>query len=62
MLEWTMPRRGDYLRLIPAEKAIIEAMHAVELVGAAIELTDVVITLSAALNLLADYVDAHPST
>jgi hypothetical protein len=50
-------RRADVTRFTPAEKAIYEAMIAVEAVGADVRLTRAVIALQTARNHVADYVD-----
>jgi hypothetical protein len=52
-------RRIDILRMTPAEKAITDAMAAVEKVGAHWMLTDAVVLLEQARNKVADYVDAE---
>ena len=57
-----IPRRCRLDKNTPAEIAIRKAVHEVELVGAAPDLTDVVIALDKAREKLADYVDADPLT
>jgi hypothetical protein len=52
------PRRCDTLQHTPAEKAICDAMAAVESVGAHPLLTDAVALLDQARNKVADYVDS----
>jgi hypothetical protein len=53
----SIPRRIQLLRLTPAEKAIADAVQAVEDVGAHPWLTDAVILLQQARDKVADYVD-----
>lgn len=52
-----VPRRCDINRYTPAEKAIREAMGAVEEMGADVLLTDAVVLLSQAKDRVADFVD-----
>lgn len=52
-----IPRRIRFDQLIPAERAIYDAVQAVEAVGADVRLTDAVILLQAARDSVADYVD-----
>lgn len=56
-----IPRRCDTLRDTPAEKAIRDALSAVEGVGAHPLLTDAVVLLDQARNKVADYVDMPPA-
>lgn len=51
------PRRNRLDLNTPAEKAIYDAMQEVEKVGADVRLTEAVILLSKARDLIADYVD-----
>lgn len=55
-----IPRRCCLNKLSQAERAIHDAMAAVEAVGADVRLTDAVILLSAAKDSVADYVDNSP--
>lgn len=57
MRMYDIPRRVDTQRYSPAEKAISDAMTAVEKLPADIRLTDAVILLGAAKARVADYVD-----
>lgn len=50
-------RRADTLQHCPAEKAISEAMAAVEAMAADVRLSDAVSLLQAARDSVADYVD-----
>jgi hypothetical protein len=50
-------RRNDTLRHTPAEKAIADAIQAVEALPADVRLTDAVMLLSWARDRVADYVD-----
>lgn len=52
-----IPRRVDLNRYTPAEKAIYDAILAVEAIGADVRLTDAVKLLTDAKNKVADYVD-----
>lgn len=52
------PRRCDILQYTPAEKAISDAMAAVESIGAHPLLTDAVALLEQARSKVADYVDS----
>jgi hypothetical protein len=52
-----LPRRIRIDLMTPAELAITNAMHEVEIAGASIELTNAVIKLMEARNLVADHVD-----
>jgi hypothetical protein len=54
-----IPRRIDCLRHTPAEKAITEAMYAVEHAGASTALSDAVTLLAKARDRVADHVDAE---
>ena len=56
-----IPRRIDRTRHTPAERAITDAMHAVEEAGAHPLLTDAVILLGKARDRVADYVDRMPT-
>jgi hypothetical protein len=56
-MESDTPRRIDMLRWHPAERAIHDAVQAVEMAGAHPLLTDAVILLSDARRKVADYVD-----
>lgn len=53
-----IPRRNRIDRMTPGELAIREAIRVVEEMGADIRLTNVVVRLSQAQEVLADYVDA----
>lgn len=55
--EIKIPRRINMAEWTDAEKAIQNAVNEVEKVGADPRLTDVVVMLSNARNLLADYID-----
>lgn len=57
-----IPRRIRLDRMTPAELAIRDAVLAVETVGADTRLTNAVIKLQEARELVADYVDAMPSS
>ena len=57
-----IPRRNDMRRWIPAEKAIHDAVQAVEEVGAHPLLTDAVVLLGQAKDKLGDYVDSVGET
>lgn len=50
-------RRIDLTRMTPAEKAIYDAVQAVEAMPADVRLTDAVILLQAARESVADFVD-----
>jgi hypothetical protein len=52
-----IPRRSDLRRASVGEKAIRDAIHAVEAMGAEDRLTDAVVLLGEALNAVADFVD-----
>jgi hypothetical protein len=52
-----IPRRNRLDLNTPAEKAIYDAIQEVEKVGADPKLTDVVVMLAKAKDLLSDYVD-----
>jgi hypothetical protein len=54
-----VPRRIDRTRMTPAERAITDAMLAVEIVGAHPLLTDAVVLLGQAREKVADYVDCE---
>lgn len=51
------PRRACIYLLTPAEKAVYDAVHAVENVGADVRLTDAIVLLHQAREKLADYFD-----
>jgi hypothetical protein len=51
------PRRSCVYLLMPAEKAVYDAVQAVENVGADVRLTDAVVLLQLAREKLADYFD-----
>ena len=54
-------RRRSYIeRRSPAEKAIMDAMAAVEKAGADVRLTEAVMLLDQAFNKVADFVDETP--
>jgi hypothetical protein len=55
MNEW--PRRSDLQRMVPAERAIFDAVQAVEAAGADVRLTDAVVLLQAARESVSDFVD-----
>lgn len=55
-----VPRRIDMQRWSPAERAIYDAMQAVEATGAHPLLTEAVVLLGQAREKVADYVD-HPA-
>jgi hypothetical protein len=57
IMENETPRRNRLDLNTPAEKAIYDAVQEVEKVGADPKLTDVVLLLSKAKDLLSDYVD-----
>lgn len=57
-MENGIPRRNRLDSLVPAEESIYEAIIEVELLGADPKLTDVVVMLSKAKDLLSDYVDS----
>lgn len=52
-----VPRRAQLHRLTAAERAIRDAMHEVEHMGADVRLTDAVVLLQHARDSVADYVD-----
>lgn len=52
-----IPRRIDIQRQVYAERAIGDAMYAVELMGCDVLLTEAVVLLSQARNKVADFVD-----
>lgn len=52
-----IPRRNKLWLNTPAELAIFNAIQEVEKVGADVKLTDIVIMLEQAKNLLSDYID-----
>lgn len=56
-----IPRRCCLNKLVPAEKAILDAMQAVEAMPADVRLTDAVILLGQAKDRVADFVDSLPS-
>lgn len=56
-MENEIPRRNRLYLNTPAEKAIYDAIQEVEKVGADPKLTDVVVMLGKAKDLLSDYVD-----
>lgn len=51
------PRRACLYLFTPAEKAVYDAVQAVEKVGADVRLTDAVVLLQQAREKLADYFD-----
>lgn len=53
-----IPRRNDLRRNVEAEMAIRDAIEAVEKMTADVRLTDAVVLLGAALNSVADFIDA----
>jgi hypothetical protein len=53
------PRRSCIDLLTPAEKAIYDAVQEVEKVGASVGLTDAVILLGKARDLVADYIEEN---
>jgi hypothetical protein len=55
--ETETPRRADMGRWTPAERAINDAMQAVEAMAADVRLTDAVVLLGAARDSVADYID-----
>lgn len=57
--ECAVPRRADLNRQSVGERAIQDAVWAVETMGADPRLTAVVVTLAEAKKALADYVDAE---
>lgn len=52
-----IPRRIDLERFTPAERAIFDAVQAVEAMAADVRLTDAVLLLQAARDSVADYID-----
>lgn len=60
-LEVAIPRRIDLQRMTPAERAITEAIRAVEELPADVRLTDAVCLLVQARERVADFVDAQLS-
>jgi hypothetical protein len=56
----SIPRRIQLEKFTPAEKAIYDAVQAVESVGADVRLTRAVMLLQEARNMVADYVDGVP--
>ena len=54
------PRRIQFEKLTPAERAIFDAMQAVEDLPADVRLTDAVTLLHAARESVADFVDGVP--
>jgi stage III sporulation protein SpoIIIAA len=52
-----IPRRIDISRFSPAEKAIREAMHAIEAMPPDVRLTDAIVLLERAKAKVADFVD-----
>lgn len=56
--DWTPPRRARIDLFTPAERAIWDAVRAVEAAGADVRLTEAVNLLHAAREKVADYVDA----
>ena len=52
-----IPRRAEMTKWTTAEKAIYDAMQAVEAMPADVRLTDAVVLLGAARDSVADYVD-----
>jgi hypothetical protein len=57
-----IPRRVYLDKMVPAELKIREAILAVKEMGADVRLTDVVMRLGAAKDVLSDYVDSLPQT
>lgn len=55
--ENAIPRRIRVDSFTPAERAIYDAVQAVEAAGADVRLTDAVVLLQAARDSVADYVD-----
>lgn len=55
------PRRSCVYLLSPAEKAVYDAVQAVENVGADVRLTEAIVLLSQARENLADYFDEQIS-
>lgn len=53
----TIPRRANLQQFTPAERAIYDAVQAVEALPADVRLTDAVVLLQAARDSVADYVD-----
>lgn len=54
-----IPTRIDLNWMTPAERAILDAMYAVEEAGASPALTDAVTLLAQARDRVADHVEAH---
>ncbi len=61
MSDSNIPRRCYRQKWTPAEKAIKDAVEAVEIVGAHPLLTEAVILLQKAFDKLADYTDGNTS-
>jgi hypothetical protein len=57
-----IPRRNRLDKCTPAELAIYAAMEQVEIVGADIKLTNAIIKLQEAKELVSDFVDEQPVT
>lgn len=57
-MDQVIPRRNRMDQWTPAEKAIFDAVQAVEAAGAHPRLTDAVVFLGQARDAVADYVDA----
>jgi hypothetical protein len=57
----SIPRRIQIENFTPAERAIYDAVHVVESVGADVRLTRAVMLLQEARSLVADYVDGVPA-
>lgn len=55
-----IPRRVRVDKFTSAERAIYDAIQAVEAVGADVRLTDAVVLLGAAQSSVADFVDGEP--
>jgi hypothetical protein len=55
------PRRNQVQKWVPAERAISDAVQAVEVMGADVRLTDAVILLGRAQGRVADFVDGVPN-
>jgi hypothetical protein len=55
-----IPRRCYLDKMVPAERAIYDAMQAVEAMPADVRLTDAVMLLGQAKDKVSDYVDAQP--
>lgn len=60
MNETDIPRRIQLEKMVPAERAIFDAMGKVEDLPADVRLTEAVVFLQAARDKVADYVDGKP--